>query len=160
MFGNKIMMIEKGAILSITYVWSIVLVNGLFLGFLPSEYFGWLSLFYGFLGNAVYSLIMIFRGLLILAEDTTGTARPFNKYTWILLFTRPFGAAVMNFVVSPILIVLSRNLNSGFTDIIKGEGAQLLIGLTVGILFEYFIKKEFMDGVAKKITNKIIKKGE
>lgn len=148
-------MIEKGAILFMSYLISIVVAQNMFLGFLPGEYFGWLSLFYGFLGNAMYSLILIFRGLLTLAEDVSGTAKPFNKYTWILLFTRPFGAALMNFVMTPILIVLSGNLNTGFTDTIKGEGAQILIGLTIGVLFEYFIRKEFMDTVAKKVTDKI-----
>lgn len=122
--------------------------SSLVFGFLPSEYFDSLSLFYGFLGNAVYSMIMIFRNISILSEGTDTNVKPFNKYTWILIATRPFGAALFAFILTAIL----RGL--GF-EYFQDKGILIMLGLLLGLFYEYIIQKTFFDLMFEKIKDRI-----
>jgi len=121
--------------------------SSLVFGFLPNEYFDSLSLFYGFLGNAVYSMIMIFRTMSGLSEGITST-KPFNKYTWILIITRPFGAAAFAFILIAIL------KGFGF-EYFQDKGVLVMMGLLLGLFYEYIITKTFFDLVFDKLKDKI-----
>lgn len=116
-------------------------------GFLPSDYFDPLSLFYGFMGNAVYSMIMIFRTMSVLSEGKEGI-KPFNKYTWILITTRPFGAAFFAFILIAIL------KGFGF-EYFQDRGVLIMVGLLLGLFYEYIITKAFFDMVFDKLKDKI-----
>lgn len=135
-----------------SYFFTLVLTDRLVFGFLPTNYFSELSLFYGFLGNAVYSLIEIIRRVGSLAVDEKNIAYQFNRWTWLLLGIRPFVAGLMSFVLTPIVRVSVSSMPV-LENIINTKEADIIIGLGIGLLFEYIVKKAYYDKVAKKILN-------
>lgn len=121
----------------------------LILGFLSPKFFHYESFYYGLLANACYSIIIIFRGILSMAENEM--VKPFNKYQWVLIIARPFGAGVVSFVLTPLLIAISYLKKEWFTEAIESEVSLLIIGLIFGFFFEWFIKKEFLDKIFNKL---------
>lgn len=74
--------------------------------------------------------------------------KPFNRYTWILIITRPFGAAMFAFI----LIAIFKGL--GF-EYFQDKGVLVMMGLLLGLFYEYIITKTFFDLVFDKIKDKI-----
>ena len=124
----------------------------------PVQFFPISNFFLGFLGNFAYSIVMIFRSLLLLANEDK-QAKVFNKYMWILLFTRPFGAASFNFAIAPLISIFLGAFNKDLGEITRGPGASIMIGIFLGLFFEYIISKAFFDTIWRKASKKIINDG-
>lgn len=137
------------AVLQETPIGNLLYSNELLFGFLPGDYFTLRSVGYGFLGNSLYSLILIMQRLLQLSEGEQ-SARPFNKYDWFLLGLRPVVAGIFSLVLTAILLSMADGKTILNVNLAEAEGFMIFTGLFSGLFFEFLTTREFMKKVFKR----------
>ena len=123
--------------------------NDLLFGILPGNYFIARSIGYGFLGNSLYSLILIMQRLLQLSESEV-QARQFNRYDWYLLGLRPVVAGLFSLVLTALMLSAADGKTILNVNLAGAEGFIIFVGLFSGLFFEFLTTREFMKKVFKR----------
>lgn len=123
-------------------------------GIFPAKYFTAMSLVYGFIGAAFYSVMLVLIRIQQIIDDGE-LAKPIHKLEWVLFIMRPFAAGLLSFILTAILkaVVINPFVNP---EIEKSQALGIVLGLGSGLLFEFIATREFFKKIFKsKVEDKL-----